>query len=739
MLSKVPISVAAMTNEAMDAESIRNIEDIARNTPGVNLGRGFGNATNISIRGIQGSGAGTTGIYIDETPIQVRTLNVASYNIYPQVFDLDRVEVLRGPQGTLFGSGSQGGTVRFITPSPSFSGDAMYGRAEVNAIENGSMGYQAGLAYGTALVEGKVGLRVSAYMAHTGGYMDRVDPVEKDADGNFEVKDTNVNQSDTQVFRAALGFKPSDRLTITPSIYYQKQTMGDNGWYWHQYSDPDNNEYANANTTEATASDRFLLGALKVEYEGEGFTVTSNTSKFTRHENSVYDYSVLVPAYYIRKPFAPEFPNYPAYAEFWQKQNVTTQEIRMQSDNSDSPFTWLIGGFYQNAHQEVLEDIYDRNFPLLIDTYYDQTVEEYSGLSMLTQNRILFEDDYAIDKQYAIFGEIGYTLFDQLTFTGGFRYGKMKTNLRSYATGPFNAGTTEIDGTVEETPFTPKFNVAWQVSDATLLYGTVAKGFRPGGVNRAIPYDPGSTVQSVITCTDDQDRNGGPVPRLYKSDSLWSYEIGAKTSMFDRRLSIDGSAFIIKWDDMQVSRGACGIAALNNSGNSESKGFELALNYRPVNALTLGVGVSYVNAEYTKALTTINSSNVVSTVTAIGDAVVTQPWTVTASAQYDTSLWDRETYVRADYEYRGGYNRPSSLNPITTGYNPDTLKPEEYSHVTMRAGMKFGNVDISVYAKNLTNANPRLYWRYERRGVYGLNRAGTITPRTFGLTGTFRY
>lgn len=154
MLSKVPISVAAMTNEAMDAESIRNIEDIARNTPGVNLGRGFGNATNISIRGIQGSGAGTTGIYIDETPIQVRTLNVASYNIYPQVFDLDRVEVLRGPQGTLFGSGSQGGTVRFITPSPSFSGDAMYGRAEVNAIENGSMGYQAGLAYGTALVEG---------------------------------------------------------------------------------------------------------------------------------------------------------------------------------------------------------------------------------------------------------------------------------------------------------------------------------------------------------------------------------------------------------------------------------------------------------------------------------------------------------------------------------------------------------------------------------------------------------
>jgi len=733
-LSKVPISVAAFSAEAMDRETIRGIEDIVRNTPGVTLTRTFGNSTRISIRGIDGSGAGTTGIYIDDTPIQVRSLNVAAYNVYPLVFDLERVEVLRGPQGTLFGSGSQGGTVRFITPEPQFSGDSMYGRAEVSTIQGGSVGYEAGLAYGTALVEDKIGIRLSAWTRRGGGYIDKLDPVTK------EVKDRNINKSEAQVFRAAVAFKPTERLTITPSFYYQNQRQGDVGWYWIQgFSNPDDNQYATGITTDQPATDRFMLSTLKVNYEGDGFTVTSNTSRFVRSENSVYDYSTLIPAYYMGANFAPAFPNYPAYAEFWQKQKVSTQEVRVQSDNPSSPFTWLIGGFFQNATQTVLEDIVDRNYPELIDFYHQRTVEEYSGQSMLTQNRIFFETDHVVDRQWAAFGELSYTLFDQLTFTGGFRYAKMKTTLNSFATGPFNAGTTEVSGSVSEKPFTPKFAVSWQASDATLIYANAAKGFRAGGVNRSIPYDPSSTVASVITCTDDQDRNGGPVPRSYTSDQLWSYEVGTKTSMFDRRLTVDASAFLIKWKDIQVSRGACGIAALNNSGDAESKGFELALGIRPVNALNIGVAVSYVDAAYSKAQTSIGASGAVSTVVAKGDALVTQPWTVTANVQYDATIADRDAYLRADYEFRGGFSASSGLNPITSGYNNQNIRPDSYHFVTLRAGMKFGPVDLSAFVKNLTNDNPQLYYRQERRNVNDMFKGGTIDPRTFGLTAILRY
>lgn len=736
-LSKVPLSIAALGQELMDTKGIRSLEDIARNTPGVVFNRGFGNQTTISIRGISGSGAGTTGIYIDDTPIQVRSLNVAAYNAYPMIFDLERVEILRGPQGTLFGAGSQGGTVRFITPDPSLSGsDKIYARTEVNAIEGGSVGYEAGLAYGTALVEDKVGLRMSAWMQHGGGYIDKIDPT----DGTL--KDKNINKSDAKVFRIAVALKPIENLTITPAFYYQDQKFGDNGQYWLQFSDAGNNEYNSGIAVDQPSTDRFMLSSLKVAYEGPGFTITSNTSQFSRRETSTYDYSTLVPAYYARQHFLPDFPNYNAFAMFLQKQKVFTQEVRAQSNN-DSPFTWLIGGFYQNARQTAVEDIVDNNFTNMIATYFGQTVEQYSGLSvrpavLTSGDDILYQDDHALDRQFAAFGEISYKFFDQLTLTVGARIARTKTQLTSYATGPFNAGTTQVNGQIKESPFTPKFALSWQANDDLLLYANIAKGFRPGGVNRLIPYDRNSTVQSVITCTNDQDLSGGPVPGTYKADSLWSYEVGGKAAFLDKKLTFDGSAYYIKWSDIQQSRGACGIAALDNRGNAESKGFDLAVNVRPAGGLSLGAAVSYTDAVYTTQSASINNGTTSISV-AKGDAIVTTPWTVTLNGQYDLSVAGQGIYLRGDMEYRGGYKRPSGLNPITSGYNTQNIKPSAYTFVTLRAGTKVGDWDVSLFVRNLTNSHPSMYYRFDRRGVLGLNKARTVDPRTFGLTATMRY
>src|SRR6201994_404228 len=178
-LSKVPISVTAMTQADIDTKGIKDISDIARFTPGITVDNSGTN--NISIRGISSSGgAGTTGIYIDDTPIQMRALAFNPDEALPKAFDIDRVEVLRGPQGTLFGSGSEGGTVRYITTQPSLTKTSFYSRDEISFTQGGSASYEAGIAAGGPLIDGKLGVRATVWYRRDGGWIDRVDPTAPD-------------------------------------------------------------------------------------------------------------------------------------------------------------------------------------------------------------------------------------------------------------------------------------------------------------------------------------------------------------------------------------------------------------------------------------------------------------------------------------------------------------------------------------------------------------------------------
>ena len=179
-LSKVPVSIAAFGQEQMAKQSVRSFEDIARLTPGLNFSRATrGNGNFVAIRGISSNtGASTVGIYIDETPVQARLQSLSTGQPYPRIFDLDRVEVLRGPQGTLFGAGSQGGTIRFITPKPGLTEYTMHGRGEISSIKGGGTNFEGGAAIGGPIVEGKLGFRASAWYRRDGGYVDLVDWVD---------------------------------------------------------------------------------------------------------------------------------------------------------------------------------------------------------------------------------------------------------------------------------------------------------------------------------------------------------------------------------------------------------------------------------------------------------------------------------------------------------------------------------------------------------------------------------
>src|ERR1700676_3146993 len=224
-LSKVPISVSAYTQETMDIKGIRDFADIARFTPGVTIDA---NQTNsISIRGISSSGgAGTTGIYIDDTPIQIRALGFNPDDTLPKTFDLDRVEVLRGPQGTLFGAGSEGGTVRYIMTQPSLTQFTSYARSEVSYTEGGAPSYEAGLAMGGPIINDTVGFRVSAWFRRDGGWINRIDPT------TLAVVDKNANHDETAVLRAAFTWAPVSGVQVTPSVVYQDRQRTDVYIYW---------------------------------------------------------------------------------------------------------------------------------------------------------------------------------------------------------------------------------------------------------------------------------------------------------------------------------------------------------------------------------------------------------------------------------------------------------------------------------------------------------------------------
>src|ERR1017187_1888398 len=295
------IVVTALTQEAMDVRGIKDILDVARFTPGINIDNSGTN--NIAIRGIASTGgAGTTGIYLDDTPIQIRALAFNPDDALPQSFDLDRVEVLRGPQGTLFGAGSEGGTVRYITTQPSLTQTSIYSRNEISNTQGGVPSYELGVAAGTPLIDGTLGVRVSAWYRYDGGYINRIDPV------SLATLQTNSNYTQTKLVRIAAVWAVSDQWKVTPSYFYQDRFANDVQDYWPLYSDPGNDHFVNANPTQRTVPDTFYIPALKIEGDLGKVNLISNTSYYHRQETTGYDGTLYNLGFYQAQGSAPVFP-----------------------------------------------------------------------------------------------------------------------------------------------------------------------------------------------------------------------------------------------------------------------------------------------------------------------------------------------------------------------------------------------------------------------------------------------
>jgi outer membrane receptor protein involved in Fe transport len=787
-LSDVPISVAAYGQEQMDAQGVRSIDDIARLTPGITFTRADGrnaSASSIAIRGISSTvAASTTGIYIDDTPIQTRIIGAgaSNFNTYPAVFDLERVEVLRGPQGTLFGSGSEGGTLRFITPAPGLDEYTGYARVEGALIENGGTNYEAGAAIGGPIVEGKLGFRVSAWMRRDGGFVDRIstDPLPGDAplavfDADPSTPPTvlptrtraghtienNANWQNSRVIKGALGFAPTDAVNVTLSVYYQHIRSNDTNAYWLGISDPDAGVYRQGNALRQPSTDELWLPSLNITWDVGSLHMVSNTSYFDRDQSALNDYGAFESA---------------LWAGFWEfpvgmfaptvqsnTHKAWTQEFRIGSADAEARLKWLAGVFYQRTTQKSRQFVQDAFLP---DLFFDARGVPFAialpcatcapnglaggpdgpGLYTFNQDPVL-----AHDEQLAGFVQVDYRLFDPLTLTVGVRYSDTKFDATAHYFGPVVGPDVNDAGEQNEDPVTPRFGLSYQVSDDHLIYAAAAKGFRVGGYNPQVGLPCTAPPFFALPNLGYFPSPGNPTgrPPTFDSDTLWSYELGSKNAFAAGRAIVNASAYYIDWKNIQqgVALAGCGFGFTTNLGKAVSRGFDLELLVQPTDTLTLGSAIGYNDAEFRE--TVFGGPAAVVPIVSKGDSIPGSPWTFTANGQYDFTLFEQDAYLRFDYEFHSkGPDDTAALNltnrpPFPPPNLAILVRAPETHLLSLRAGMRVGGADVSVFVRNLLNDHPNLvrgdlafnWFAGDPHGFTGQ----TLVPRMAGVTVSYRY
>jgi outer membrane receptor protein involved in Fe transport len=715
-LMDVPLSVTSYSPQQLEQQGIQQIDDLSRLTPSLRFTRTAGvsgnNSSDISIRGVASDvGSATTAIYIDETPIQIRSIGYFGGNTYPLVFDLERIEVLRGPQGTLFGAGAEGGAVRFLTPSPDFNKSSLYARTEVASIKNGGTTYEVGVGGGTP-VSGTVALRGSLWYRHEGGYIDRYDPTLT------TLLAKNINEADNYSGKIALGWRPFDALTVTPSFYYQKVDSGGRPQYWSQ-SGLTREDYVTGIYNKEPSKDKFYLPAVKVEYNFGRIDLISNTSYFNREQSQSLDYATFLSTLRSGSPFGTyrnKDPSNAVAAQTLEQRNFV-QEIRLQSISADQRVDWTTGLFYSQTRQDSTNLSGSGRIPGVISSGFPQYLGRYN----------LYDAINATDKQYAGFASLDYKATPRLTATAGLRVSRNQFDFEEVRDGPVNGGVRTFDSAAQsDTSVTPKIGASFRLDGNNMLYASIAKGFRPGGAQA--PVDPSFCGADLKTLGLSRS------PRDYNSDSLWSYEVGSKNRLLGGALTLDANAYYVRWKNIQQSirLPTCSFAFISNLGEATGKGADVSIVANPLHALQLGASVGYNLTEYDSQVT--GGNGVI--LKQAGDRIGGPKWTGAVFGMGEAPLSAAISgYLRLDYSFESS---GVPQNPNDFGYDRGLTTLLATNALSMRVGVRFSSVDISLFANNLTDSNEALSRSHDTTGS-PLYYVQSYRPRTLGVTAYLRY
>ena len=747
-LDKVPISVSVLGRDEMLQRQIVDMAGVAAITPGVDF-QNTGSTIALSIRGISSgiSGYSTTGIYIDDVPVQIRLDNgiIPETNTTPLVFDLDRVEVLRGPQGTLFGAGAEGGIIRFIQPEPSLTQYNSYARAGIGTTDSGGPSYEIGAAIGGPIIQDALGFRVSAYHRRDGGYIEHDSAIP----GGVSYNDSAYHDSD--VLRAALTFAPIYSLKITPSMFYQHVFWNDVPTFdpgsrtspdvmtqnWSSLNPTFSNVAAGRLAFQGLllqpSTDSLYLPSLKIDWQGPHVDLISTTSYLYRTYNAQQDFTTVTPVI-IGLPW-PLTSEAAAVSRTPATLNVFAQELRATSTDTDSHLQWTFGLFYNKSRQVAYQWVVAPDWPTQILQAFGMPIEQAFGQPLLPGDQALYEKEPLSDEQLAAYGQVTWQFVKHVSVVAGARIARETNKYSIYLNGPLNGPqATSFSGKERQTVVDPKFGIDFQLDGNNLLYLSAARGDRIGGVNP--PFYNFQSCNAALAALGYP--NGAPT--TYKGDSLWSYEVGSKNRLFNGHFEMQMSAFYIKWTDIQqiVQVPACTEGFTSNLGQATSKGFDFQAQALITDALKVGLSVGYTNA---RNATTIVSggNNVVSDGQQINPYAA--PWIVIPTAEYNFTIAPgHRGYVRMDYPYHS--RNPGPYNPTTNTssptYNAYFIPNPSYGQLNIHVGTTWSGWDASVYALNALNHLPLLYNNaLQPFTFYGAT--FTVPPRTIGGTLTYHW
>ncbi|MEI9850565.1 MAG: TonB-dependent receptor [Sphingomonas sp.] len=718
-LADVPISITALGQTEMEHAGTRNLQDIARSVPGLTLlpgARGFNGAP--VIRGIVPSGgAPTVGIYIDDVPVTAKPSNFAG-NVDPRLFDIQRVEVLRGPQGTLYGASAMGGTIRYLTTPPAFSDYSGRARTELSTTDGGGTSYELAGAAGGPIVSDVLAVRVSGLFRHDGGFVERVDR----ASGGVLASD--IDQADTLTLRAAATWRAAAGIEVEPAIFYQKVDRSDLPQTMAKL--PGTSQY---NTSAQPGTMRLALPSLTLRYDFGWATVTSVTSTLDKREAQDLDYSTLQTNAFAGADFVPGFEGYRSTSRSAVDQTDFSQEVRLAS-SGDGPLSWIVGGFYRSTEDHFTQFVEDTGAaPLLFALTGGLSFQQAVGLPLLPGSGVYAGDTRGTESELAGFGEVGYLVLPGLKATAGVRVSRVELDFERTTQGPLNGGTQHVAGTRRDSPVTPKFGLSYQASQDLMAYATAQRGFRAGGVNPPVP---------LARCAADLAAMGGVPADGYAPDSLWSYEAGVKLQAFGHRLTTNAAVYQIDWTDIQQPVGlpGCGFGYTDNLGKARSRGFEFEAVARPVDGLSLTGRVGHTDATLAEDLLappnpTTGARAVISRV---GDKVVGIPgWTVSLSGEYRAPVGAAaELYIRGDYQWIGAVTRSQPAGRV--GYNAAIFQGDAYDNASARVGLELDSGwELSAFVDNLLDEQPVIGVSTALSPATRTLRTTTLRPRTLGL------
>ena len=708
-LSEIPMSISVLGGDELEREHVDNFQDLTALVPGLSINTNTRGVSRITLRGVNTGGvASTVGVYTNDVPFGSSSglANGAILSGDFDTFDLDRIEVLRGPQGTLYGASSLGGVIKYVSNEPSTDGFEARLQASVEQVDDGGEGLSiAGVV--NIPIGDRAAIRVSGFSREDDGYIDSIgnnpivslqNPAVNIVDGTRVEKDINV--TDTVGGRVSALFHVSDDFSINLTALMQNIDSDSSDAF---EADPVtfNPLYgglvASRYHPEFTEIEYRVYSAT-LDWDIGAFSLQSVTSYGTFEQDFQRDYAIrLSLSQLLTFLFSDPVTAQPPLSAVLQQITSTdklTQEVRLVSDENDK-LEWLVGLYYTEEDSGI-----DPQSIIAVDAGTENPAAGFPVLALAS-----LTSDY---EEMALFANATWHVSPRFDLSFGGRVSENDQNASQVIDGILVGGLTQFDDvSSSETPFTYSISPRFEVTDTASLYFRAATGYRPGGPNVLPPGAPPGT------------------PATYDSDELTSYEIGVKAGSPDGKFMLEAAVFRLDWEDIQLFAVVNDVGINANGGTAVSKGVEFSATVRPTDRLTL----SFTGA-YTEAYLTEETDPIVGGLD--GDPLSYVPdLAFSVGGDYEWPVFgDATAYIGGRVSHTG--DRPADFgNRTVTG---DIRNAESYTTTDVRAGVDFGKVNIEIFGRNLSDErgiNDILPEGAYPNGAVGI---AVIRPRTIGLS-----